>query len=773
MPQSKAQRKNVMQEKKTRAEPPQVKGYRLSGHALTLIVSLVLIVATLVVFWQVRNYQFVTLDDDQYVADNPYVRRGLTFKSMVWAFTTTHASNWHPLTWLSHMLDGALYGMNPGGHHVTNLLFHIANALLLFLVLKRMTGAIWKSGFVAALFALHPLHVESVAWVAERKDVLSIFFWMLTLWTYVRYVQRPGLGKYLTVLLCFCLGLLAKPMLVTLPFILLLLDYWPLGRFRFEPVRGDHQSSTSTSSDHGDNRSSLPQLVLEKVPFFALSAVSSFLTFFAQQKGGAVQPLEFIPLGTRILNGLVSYAGYIWKMIWPHNLALLYPYPNRFHIWEIVGAVLLLVCVSALVIRTARQRPYLVVGWLWYLGTLVPVIGLVQVGNQAMADRYTYVPLIGLFVMAAWGFSDISKGWRYRRTVLAISAAILLPVLMIVTRAQVQYWENSITLFKHTLEVTVNNYHIHNNLGVVLARQGRLEEAMAHYMEAQRIHPRFAQVKNNIGGILFREGKIQEAITQYTEAIRIVPDYADAHSNLGVALVREGKIQEAIAHYQEALRIKPDYAVVHNNLGSALARQGKAQEAIAHFTEALRISPDYVDAFNNLGVALVEQGKKPEEIADLAEALEIKIDYSDLHNELGAALARQGKNEEAISVFNEALRIKPDHADVHNNLGIVLARQGNYDEAISHFTKALQIKPNYAEAHNNLGIALARRGKIQEAIGHHHEALRIKPNLPEAHYSLGLAYLMIGNRDSALEEYRILKTINPDLANTLSQKILK
>jgi tetratricopeptide (TPR) repeat protein len=773
MSKSKVQRNVAMQKTKGEGKPPQAEVFPLHRHNLTLIISLVLIVATLFVFWQVRNHQFVNLDDGHYIVDNPYVRRGLTLKSVIWAFTTTYASNWHPLTWLSHMVDCGLFGLRPGGHHVTNVLFHIASTLLLFLVLKRMTGDLWKSGFVSALFALHPLHVESVAWAAERKDVLSTFFWMLTMWTYVGYVERPGFNRYLVVLLSFILGLLSKPMLVTLPFVMLLLDYWPLGRLQFGTSSGDRNSSTHISLDCRDQSSPVLQLVLEKVPFFVLSAVSSFVTFFAQKSGGAVQPLEFFPLVTRIVNSLVSYVGYIWKMIWPRHLALLYPYPNRFPIWEVVGASLVLVCISVLATRAARGRPYLLVGWLWYLGTLVPVIGLVQVGMQAMADRYTYVPLIGLFIMVAWGSSDILKGWRYRRVVFAAAASLVVSVLMIVAWVQVRYWENSMALSKHAVEVTVNNYHMHNNLGVALAHQGKMREAMAQYTEALRIHPGLAHVKNNIGSILFREGKIQEAIDYYTEALKIDPNYADAHSNFGVALVREGKIQEAIAHYKEALRIKPDYAEVHNNLGFALARQGKNQDAIDHFSEALRIKPDYVDAFNNLGVALVEQGKKPEEIVDFAKTLGINLYYPDLYNELGVALARQEKNQEAISLFTEALRIKPDHADVHNNLGIILARQGKNEEAIVRFTEALRIKPDYAEAHNNLGIALARQGKIQEAISHHHEALRIKPNLSEAHYSLGVAYLMIGNRDSALEEYKILQTSNPNLANSLSKKIFK
>ena len=773
MSKSKAQRNAAMQKTKGEGKPRETIAVPSHRHNLTLIISVVLVVATLFVFWQVRNHQFITLDDNNYVLDNPYVRRGPTPGSVAWAFTTMHASNWHPLTWLSHMFDCTLYGLNPGGHHVTNLLFHVASSLLLFLALRRMTGGLWESGLVAALFALHPLRVESVAWVSERKDVLSAFFWMLTMWAYARYVQRPEIKKYLIVLLCFVLGLLSKPMLVTMPFVMLLLDYWPFGRFQFGTWSGDRHSSTPTSLDPRPKRSSLRHLVLEKTPFFALSVVSSFLTFLAQQRGGAVQPLEFIPLGTRIVNSLVSYAGYIWKMIWPSGLALLYPYPDRFPAWEVLGAILLLVFVSVLVARAARGRPYLVVGWLWYLGTLVPVIGLVQVGMQAMADRYTYVPLIGLFIMVAWGFSDILKGWRYQRVVFAVSGSLVVSAFMIVTWVQVRYWRDSLSLFQHSLEVTVNNYQMHNNLGVALARQGRSQEAMAHYAEALRIRPHLPQVKNNIGGILFQEGRIQEAITQYVEALRITPNYADAHSNLGAALVREGKLEEAILHYEEALRIKPDYAEVHNNLGFALTRQGKLEEAVAHFTEALRLKPDYIDAFNNLGVALVEQGKKPEEIIDLADALGMKTDHADFYNELGTALARQGKNQEAISLYNEALQIKPDHADVHNNLGIILARQGKNEEAVVHFTEALRNKSDYAEAHNNLGVVLARQGKIQEAISHHQEALRIRPNLSEAHYSLGLAYLMIGNRDSALEEYKILQTSNPNLANSLSKKIFK
>jgi protein O-mannosyl-transferase len=426
------------------------------------------------------------------------------------------------------------------------------------------------------LFALHPLHVESVVWLAERKDVLSTFFWMLTIWTYVHYVERPGFNRYLLVLLFFTLGLLSKPMLVTLPFVLLLFDYWPLGRFQFGQLSGDRKSRTSKSMNPGGQKSIAFRLVREKAPFFVLSAVSSILTIFAQQKGGALISLEYYPFETRIANALVSYASYIEKMIWPRHLAVFYPYPETLPLWKVAGAVLLLSSLTFLAIRAARKYPYLAVGWFWYLGTLIPVIGLVQVGLQAMADRYTYVPLIGLFIMITWSVTDILAGWRYRRIVLPISAGILLSILMIVTRLQVQHWQNDVMLFEHSLAVTSNNFIIHDTLGVSLMRQGKIQEAIAHY----------------------------------TEALRIAPDFAKSHYNLGVALERQGRTQEATVRYVDALRIKPDLVEAHNNLGALLASQGKIQEAVAHFAEAVRLQSDYAEAHINLGLAYLMIGDK-------------------------------------------------------------------------------------------------------------------------------------------------------------------
>jgi protein O-mannosyl-transferase len=610
MSKRKAQRKNITQKAKEKDSSAQTKVLSSRRYILILLISLSLIVVTLAAFEQLRNHAFLNFDDDVYITENRNVQSGLTLEGVIWAFTTTHAANWHPLTWLSHMLDCQLYGLNPSGHHLTNLVFHIASTLLLFLVLERMTGALWRSSFVAALFALHPLHVESVAWVAERKDVLSTFFWMLTMWTYVHYVKRPGFNRYLLVLLFFILGLLSKPMLVTLPFVLLLLDYWPLGRFQFGQLIGDHKSNTSRSMNPGDQKSIPLRLILEKVPFFALTAISIFLTIFAQQKGGAVKSLEYYPLESRIANALVSYVSYIVKMIWSNQLAVFYPYQEMLPIWKVVGSGLLLVCASLLVIRAARKLPCLIVGWFWYLGTLIPVIGLVQVGSQAMADRYTYVPLIGLFIMIVWSVPDIWVGWRYRRVVLSISAGLLLSLLVIITKLQVNHWQNSIMLYEHSLAVTSNNFIIDNNLGLALVEQGKIQEAIAHFSEALRIKPDDAEAHYSLGLALAGQRKIQGAIAHFAEALRIKPEYSEAHNGLGVTLVWQGKIQEAIAHFTEALRIKPDDAKAHYNLGIALAEQGKIQEAIAHFTEALRIKPDYAEAHINLGLAYLMIGNK-------------------------------------------------------------------------------------------------------------------------------------------------------------------
>jgi len=456
-----------------------------------LFIYLVLALAVRVVFWPVHNYKFINYDDPAYVTQNPHVKAGINSDSIIWAFRTSAAGNWHPLTWLSHMLDCQLFGAKAGGHHVVNLMFHLVNTLLLFSIFKRMTGAIWQSAFVAALFAMHPLNVESVAWIAERKNVLSTMFWLLTMAAYLRYVRRPGIVRYLLMIFVFALGLMAKPMLITLPFVLLLLDYWPLGRFQ---IGGSAKNSSQQSCKSPDNNSQWQvfyRLVFEKIPIFILSAVSSTVTFLIQSNFGVLTGSDVCPLKIRIANALVSYLMYLQKMVWPNRLAVFYPHPlDSIPLWQVAAAAVIIIAISILAVCLSRNRKYLAVGWLWYLGTLVPVIGLVQTGEQAMADRYAYVPFIGLFIIIAWGSQDLLAKWLRRKSVFGISATIVLVVLAVCTHIQLRYWRNSITLLEHSIAVTDNNYLAHYNLAHALIDDGRTNEAVAHFKEVLRIKPR-------------------------------------------------------------------------------------------------------------------------------------------------------------------------------------------------------------------------------------------------------------------------------------------
>ena len=736
-------------------ENPQQKNVSMQRKSLTI--CLLLIATTLLVFWQVQDYDFVNIDDPHYVSDNPFVKRGLTRASFIWAFTTTHAANWHPLTWLSHMLDYQVYGLNPGGHHLTSMLLHLANAVLLFLVLNRMTGTLWRSGFVAALFAIHPLHVESVAWISERKDVLSTFFWILTMWMYFRYAKRPNFFRYLLALFAFALGLMAKPMLVTLPCVLLLLDYWPLRRFR----PGETAAITPAAKEQG---APFFYLLLEKIPFFALSAASSIVTFLVQRSGGAVT-VDIYPLNIRIANALISYVSYMGKMIWPRGLVVFYLHPGKsLPVWYAVVAGLVLVCLSIAFMRAARSRPYLAVGWLWYLGTLVPVIGLVQVGMQAMADRYTYVPLIGLFIICVWGVFDLVKGWRHGKVLLALSAGLLLLALTTCTWLQVRHWQNSATLFQHALTMNAENYVAHNNLGAALIEQGKIEEGISHYTKALEINPNYWLAYSNLGGYLVGQGKAEEAMHHCSEAVRLNPNSPEAQSNLGLALARQGRFEEAVVHYSAALRLRPEYAHAHRNLGLALERLGRLEEASSHYSKAVLFKPEFVQAHLNLATVLAKQGEFEEAAEQYQKVLAIKPDDAGIHNDFATFLAQQGKADRAIAHYSRALEIRPDFAEVYSNLGNVYKQQGKIDEAIAHYSKALKIKPNQAEAHNNLGVLLAKRGRLKEATNHYSEALRLNPDSAETHNNLGVALVELGEIQAAISHYDEAIRLQPDYA---------
>ncbi len=661
------------------------------------MICLLLAVGTMAVFLPVVRNGFVNYDDSDYVTANAHVQSGLKWKNIVWAFKTGHASNWHPLTWISHMADYQMFGEHAGGHHVMSVLFHVANTLLVFLMLRRMTGALWRSAMVAALFALHPLHVESVAWVSERKDVLSAFFFLLTLWAYAayvtsvrcrvageqspvprteggrrntEYVSRPRLCYALSLFLFAC-GLMSKPMLVTLPFVLLLLDYWPLKRvalLRSELRRGKLGGEWRVTG--AGNQSSIPGLILEKVPFFVLSAVSSVVTFLAQKHGGAVS--TSISVGARIANALVSYARYLGKLFWPENLSVLYPHPGQWPATQVMFSAVLLLGIFAAVIALARQRPYLAVGWFWFFGTLVPVIGLVQVGIQSMADRYMYVPIIGLLIMLVWGISEALPQRSWRPNALAAAGALSMAACACLSSHQAQYWRNSETLFRHTTQVTRNNYLAYNNLGFYLSGQGRVAEAMQNYRMALKIDPKYEDAHNNLGYALAGQKKYAEAIVEYEAALRVKPKHVEVHNNLGNALAETGKPEAAIEHYRIALNQKPDHADAHNNLGIALAMQGKLDEAVIHFRDAIRYKPNYASAHSNLGNALAIQHNLKEAIKEYQESLRLNPEDSQAHNNLGNALTEQGRTEEAIGHYGEALRLKPDYGEAQKQLSVLL-----------------------------------------------------------------------------------------------------
>lgn len=554
----------------------------------TVIVILVLAVLTFAAYWRILGNGFIKYDDDDYVYANTHIQQGITPQSLKWAFNVGYACNWHPITWMSHMVDYSVFGAKPMGHHLISLLLHILNAVLLLLVLRRLTGSLWKSAFVAALFALHPLHVESVAWAAERKDVLSATFWFLTMGAYALYAEKPGLKRYLPVVGLYALGLMAKPMLVTLPLVLLLLDYWPLRRFKKEK-RG---------------KSNALSLVVEKLPLLVLAAGSSVLTMTAQIRGQATSDLAVLTMGMRISNALVSYAAYIEKMLWPTRLAIFYPHPkDSLSVLSIVGSVILLIGLSVVVFRAARKRPYLGFGWLWYLVTLAPVIGVLQVGLQSMADRYTYIPLIGLFVIVSWGAADLFDRLPRLKALTPISACLIIVILAAATWVQVGYWHDSVSMFERAIDVTDGNFLAHLNLGWVLARQGKIDEAIEHSQAAVDIRPDWDMAYYNLGSQLAKRGDTEEAIDAYKEALRLNPDLTAAKVNLAGELAKAGRAQEALSLGGEGSTTSPGGAELHYNMGCVLEQQGKYAEAMKEYQEAVRLKPDFGQARNNLAVA--------------------------------------------------------------------------------------------------------------------------------------------------------------------------
>ncbi len=722
-----------------------------------LAVCCLLALAVAVVFGQTVRHEFINYDDNAYVYDNPHLAHGLTAETVAWSFTSFYAANWHPLTWLSHALDCQLYGtQHPGWHHLTNVVLHAAVAILLFLVLWQMTGSLWPSAFVAAVFAVHPLRAESVAWVAERKDLLSGLFFMLTLGAYLHYVRHPfSWGRYLLVIAMFALGLMAKPMLVTLPFVLLLLDYWPLGRFVEKPLAA--------------SQTAWRLLIAEKLPLLLLAAASCWVTSLAQH--GTIVPVDMAPIHARIANALVSYVAYVGQFFDPSGLALFYPYPAAgFPLWKVVGAAVVLLGVSVVAVPARRRLPYLFVGWFWYVGMLVPVIGLVQVGVQAMADRYTYLPEIGLCIAVTWTaaaagrrFLPAGRPAAYRRWAYGAVSIVLIAGLMVCGWRQTSFWQNSETVWTHALACTTNNSFAHNNLGAALAKRDAVTAAINQFKKATDLSPTFAMFYANLGAALDASGQSDAAAAAYMKAelspcidaidrsrkaLETNPNSWLDRVKLGNALAGCGEFAEAAVEYRKALKIRPNNAVAHNNLANVLLTEHRLDEAIAEYRKAIASNPNYADACNNLGAVLADRGEMDAAVAQFRRAVQIAPALASAHGNLGMALSKQGKIDEAMAHWRERVRLQP-----------------NDPRAVSQLAWAMATRPEPSVRNGKEAVKLARWAV---ALSHSREPVPLR--------ALAAAYAQVGRFADATNTAEkavalALRQKNQTLANSIEAQI--
>ena len=809
-----------------RSEPP--------APITTLLICLLLAAGTLALYWPVCHFPFLNYDDQVYVTENAHVQTGLNPQSVWWAFSNVEAAFWHPLTWLSHILDCQLYGLNSGGHHLTSLLLHVANTLLLFGVLSQMTRALWRSAFVAALFGWHPLHIESVAWIAERKDVLSTFFLLLTLWSYARYARHAQIKNqkskikiyYALSLFFFALGLMSKPMLVSLPFVLLLLDYWPLGR-----VSRNTEHGTRGAPPLHHSTTPLLRLLFEKLPFFLLSAAASVLVYWTEHQAGAIPTLAAVPLVFRIANAILSCASYLRKMVWPSDLAAFYPYPDSFRIWHAAVVGLLLAALTIFALRQHRWR-FLTVGWLWYLVTLAPVSGLVQVGRHGMADRYTYIPLIGIFILIAWGGAEtvgsalrssklsasrketsppafpcfrrfplfkFVSDFGFRISVFPLCGLVPLVALagcLITSSRQLCYWQGDFGLFEHALAVTKKNTAAHCHVAWRLMSDGKIAQALEHYRTALQIDPSVEGVHYALGNWHRREGRLEDARAEYFAELQINPRAALPRNNLGLVLAALGKDNEALECFKKALAAKPDCVDAHNNLANMLDRKGKPDDAMAHYLAALRLLPKQSAAHRDLPrmlhlnlARLLDHQNHPAAAAEhLLLALRLEPNDPAALNRLGSVLARQGKTSEAIARYREALRLDPGLTAARNNLGIALARERKADEAAAEFTRALhdltEKSPNsqlstpasrpspfsplpspFDPRPPVLGSASDEGGSTPNS---QPSTINYQPSLADLHKNLAMTLSFQGKTVEAIAHYREALRLQPDLLDALN-----
>ena len=666
-----------------------------------------LVTATLVAYEPIRHNGFVSYDDTAYITDNPNVTGGITQASVIWAFTNSHMGNWYPLTLLSHMLDCEIFGLNPLGNHFINVLLHIASSLLLFWILAKITGAIWPSAFVAAVFAIHPLQVESVAWAAERKTVLSGFFWFLTIAVYIWYTKRPGIGRYILLFVTYALCIMTKPVVVTLPLVLLLLDYWPLERLNWK-----HRPAGKTEP--------LSRLFMEKAPFLVLSAILSAATIAAQKNAGALIPAEAIPFDSRVANMFLSYIKYIGKTIFPSRLAVFYPHSNTtFSVTVIILCALIFILITAISIFAAGKRKYITVGWLWYVGTLVPMIGLVQAGEQAIADRYMYLPIIGLLVIIGWIARDFVFNRPRLKLTISVLATIILFSSVVLTQNQIRYWQNGMVLFEHALKVTKNNHVAEKGYGSELFAAGRLDEAAAHFRNALMTHPGYLEAGNELGKIYFKQGKLNEAVACFNKILKYNKGSAEIYYNLGITLMQQKKYEESIKCFAKVLELDSKYPDAHNNMGIALLATGKKTEAIKHLNEALQTNSNDAGLYGNLGNAYVQSGTYDLAVQNWAKALKLKPNSTEILNNIAWILATVDDKSvrdanKAIEAAGRACELTANkNAEYLDTLAATYAAASRFDDAIKTAHRSLDI----AKAGNQTDLAgeIEKRIKLYEA----------------------------------------------------------
>ena len=680
------------------------------------VVYLGLAIATFSIYSQVRDFEFVNWDDDSFVHQNQHVVSGLSIDSFWWSLGIHGPGQWHPMAWWAHQLNCQLFGIDPGAHHMANVALHVIVTLVLMSVLWRMTGDFWPSALVAALHALHPLSVESVAWISHLREPLSLLFWLLVMGSYCSYVRYGGVARYTVVVLLFALGLIAKPTLITLPFVLLLLDWWPLNRFRFRP--GSHVPIAD--GEHLDP--SLGKLVLEKIPLLALSLVSVCLAYLCQRSMDAVVSLESHSLAARLANVCQSYVLYLRNMVWPLNLTALYPLPDEFYMPQVVGSLVLLIAITVMAVYFRRQAPHCFVGWFWYLVTLVPVIGILKMGAMtAMTDHYMYVSLLGVYIAIVWQLAHWLEKNPHLKYFVGGSIAVILVALMSLSSRQIAVWKNSETLWKHALAVSSESSIAHNNLGEVLLQSNRVEHALEHYYEALRIDPDYVAANSNAGRALQVLGRSDEAISRYRTALDIEPHNAVVHYNYGIALHQQQRWADAIKHFEEALRIKPEFAAAHTRCGLSMRALGRTEEAIAHYRKAVKIDPSAIDAWNNLGVALKSQGRDAEALKHYEKVLSIDPSNFEANYNSGVVMLSRGRRPAALARFETATKANPESGGAHYGVAWILAtapeeelRDGS--RAIQHARRATQLLQNNAFMLDALAAAHAEAGQFSEAV---------------------------------------------------------